>query len=663
MTDVRIITGKKRKVNKEQTLAFLGQNSRYEKLFTQVAIQAEMRLQPKAAVAIDDEEKYIYVILTLGKEISVLQQEYFERGQAEEALLTNTIANVAYFSFEQEVLLYLKNICKTEQFGVKRRLEAPIHIPLTIHEKAMKKTEAAERLKVSLTNGFMFEPEKTGCILFQISENPEEFQLEHSCRDCDFLECETRKKTFLEVLKAKKQSISAFCNGKGTCGKCKIKLESYPAPYTEAEKKLLSDEDKNHHIRLACQVLYQEGISYEIVEKEETLEILGIGGETTQDKIEEPCIAVDIGTTTIAAALFDGKTGHILSEWKHRNDQRNYGADIMSRMAEADQGKAELLQKLVQGNVDMCMEELLRKKGLKSQDLRNIYYVGNTAMQHLFCGYPVNSLIKYPFKPYSVDKKIWNEKEIFLPSIDGFVGSDVLVGITTIQPENDSLYVDLGTNGEIGIYSDGKWLFTSTAAGPAFEGSGLTSGCASVGGAITSIEYQEGKLLYNTIQKKPAVGICGSGYISGLSMLLREGKMDATGLLAEEYREKGFPITGDIKITQEDIRKLQMAKSAIYTGIEMLSQECQIKRFSKIYLAGGFGYACNTEDAKTIGLLPKEGNIEIQFLGNAALIGAVEAGYIKGRIDYIEETQKLAKVCSFAGSELFEQLFIQNLNF
>jgi uncharacterized 2Fe-2S/4Fe-4S cluster protein (DUF4445 family) len=230
-----------------------------------------------------------------------------------------------------------------------------------------------------------------------------------------------------------------------------------------------------------------------------------------------------------------------------------------------------------------------------------------------------------------------------------------------------TLLLDIGTNGEMALCHQGQIWVTSTAAGPAFEGGGISCGCASVPGAISGVRLSEKNHVpqLTTIGSEPAVGICGSGVLELVSELLRAGCMDQTGLLAPEYREKGFPLSAGLSFTQGDVRALQLAKGAIRAGIELLLLRAGISAsdVQQVYLAGGFGVRLDERAAVTIGLLPMEFAGATRAIGNSSLSGAV---YALGQPKLEETCRELLGKCTevvLAGQPEFEDLYIKYMGF
>jgi len=268
-------------------------------------------------------------------------------------------------------------------------------------------------------------------------------------------------------------------------------------------------------------------------------------------------------------------------------------------------------------------------------EISKIAIVGNTVMHHIFSGLPVNSLSFYPFhspnlriqifSPYQLK---WNLPETvniqFYPSIGSFVGSDILAGIAATkmaEHENYSVLIDLGTNGEIVVGNCDKIICASTAAGPAFEGAKISQGMRAITGAISSVNFENGEFKTHVIGNVPAKGICGSGLVDVMSVLIKQEQIGMFGEI--NSGEETVSVTTIVSITQQDIREFQLAKAAIAAGIQILLNQLKIgfEDVGQVFIAGGFGNFLNIKNVIRTGLIECEED-KIVKLGNTALIGA-----------------------------------------
>jgi uncharacterized 2Fe-2S/4Fe-4S cluster protein (DUF4445 family) len=364
-------------------------------------------------------------------------------------------------------------------------------------------------------------------------------------------------------------------------------------------------------------------------------------------------LAVDIGTTKIAAYLVDLATGQTLAARGAMNPQIAYGEDVIARLVFADKGPDEaatmqalLVEGLSQLAVDMCAAI-----GARPADIVDAVVVGNTAIHHLFLRLPVQQLATAPYVPAvraAVDVKA---REIglkitpgayvhLLPNIAGYVGADhvaMLLATGVADRTETILAIDIGTNTEMCLMHRGQMTSLSCASGPAFEGAHIKFGMRAAPGAIERVRIVDGRVEYKTIGDEPPVGLCGSGILDAVAQLRLAGLLNPKGRLegqgvrqAEgdaEFVIAGERVSGNgraITVTQHDIRELQLAKGAIRCGIETLLQNAGITAgdLDQVIIAGAFGTYIDVESAITIGLLPELPLERIAQVGNAAGTGA-----------------------------------------
>jgi len=470
-----------------------------------------------------------------------------------------------------------------------------------------------------------------------------------------------KKQTILEWYQQQHKFIDAPCNGMGNCGRCKVRfLTSAPEPQ-EKEKRLLSEAERKAGIRLACVTEMSEDADFmpvgALFQAEEIVALSGIKEEETVEVREDESlgIALDIGTTTLAMALVSLSSGACIRTVTSLNRQRIYGASVLSRIQAANCGDGTELQIIILQDIWKLLEELIQTTGIQVKQLKKIAIAGNTTMCHLLLGYSCEGLGKAPFKAENmeltkltisqlfekIEPQIRDEElcgrlhgeVVILPGISVFVGADIVSGVYYCDmdlSEKPQMLLDIGTNGEIVIGNRGGFLVTSTAAGPVFEGGNISCGIPAVKGAIAhaKIEKCTGKSgeepLWNCKilgdnQNMPCTpkGICGSGLIDIAASLWQEEMIDENGTLTDAYFETGVPVQ-KLRITQADIRELQMGKAAIRAGIEVLLEKMS---FERLYLAGGFGTELDVKSAIAIGLLPQESRNCVIVKGNTSLLG------------------------------------------
>ena len=378
--------------------------------------------------------------------------------------------------------------------------------------------------------------------------------------------------------------------------------------------------------------------------------------EIVSDHLYEPeCaegIAIDIGTTTVAAVRYENgrQTGCI----RELNAGIRWGADVISRIGAASGGAAqEITAKMRRQIADIT--ERLGGKGHK------IVIAANTAMTCLLTGADVSGLGAYPFSVPSLDTIVKGHKTI-IGGIGAFVGGDIVSGLYMCgfdKSDDINMLIDLGTNGEIAIGNKNGIVCTSAAAGPAFEGGGISCGMGTVAGAISSVSFDGGIV---TIGNEKPKGVCGTGIVELLYELLRAGYMDDTGLLASLYGG-GYPVTDDIIVTQKDIRSIQTAKSAIRAACELIMMEYSADDIKNVYIAGGFGRGLDVKKACGIGLLPDVLEAKCVSVGNSSLGGAVKLLDNDHDITAIDRIRSVAESFELAGRREFAEMFLKYMNF
>lgn len=438
----------------------------------------------------------------------------------------------------------------------------------------------------------------------------------------------------------------APCGGNGRCGKCRIQFLSGRTEASEADKNILSEEERNRGIRLACTAFPQNDCSIMLEAAHDGMEILAEYREQGRTEVTEKTgitgtgIAVDIGTTTIAMQLIALPEGKAVKSYTAQNSQRKYGADVISRIQASNRGNKQELKELIREDLRRGITVLLEDGG---QQPEIMVISANTTMIHLLMGYSCETLGVFPFQPVNMDTILIPYEELFgectysmrimiLPSLSAFVGGDIMAGLLICgfwNRKEISVLIDLGTNGELAVGNCDRILVTSTAAGPAFEGGNISQGVGSVPGAICHVEITKDGAVAETIGGQEPCGICGTGVVETVYELLKNGMIDETGLLQKPLFETGvllaeLPDGETIRLTQKDIREIQLAKAAIHAGIRtlMLRYGTTWEEIGTVYLAGGFGYRMNLQKAAGIGLLPKELEEKVIVMGNTALAGS-----------------------------------------
>jgi len=415
-------------------------------------------------------------------------------------------------------------------------------------------------------------------------------------------------------------------------------------------------------------------------------------------------VAFDIGSTTVAGMLVDLNKGKVIAAAAETNPQAAYGADVISRIkaARTEDGLNTLMSV-----VRKCLNDLVGKlcttAGISNRDIYLVTVAGNSTMEHLLMGVSPEYLTISPYVPVFNDLLQFSPsvieldinpggRIILLPNIASFVGADTvaaMVGVDQDLTSKMTLLIDLGTNGEIVLGNKDKMLVCSTAAGPAFEGAQLSSGMRAANGAIDDVEITD-DVYVHTIKDELARGICGSGVIKAIAEFVRVGVITTSGrfvsndrlaLLPDNIRkrlkvrdgQKEFVLVSaeksatvrDISITQGDIREIQLVKSSIFTGVEILMESYGItfKEIEQVMIAGAFGNHLDLDSALAIGLVPSTDRGKIIPVGNAAGTGAVKAILSVRILERCHSISRKAKFIELANHPEFQKRFISNLSF
>ena len=366
-------------------------------------------------------------------------------------------------------------------------------------------------------------------------------------------------------------------------------------------------------------------------------------------------VAVDIGTTTIVAYLVDLNSQKVLGSKASYNPQVDFGEDVISRIIFAQHEKGmEKLHHAVIDTVNTLIDNLIKEVNLTLDDVTAVICAGNTTMTHLLLKIDPAYIRKEPYIPAVNFMPVIRAAEAgikinprgllaCLPCIGSYVGGDIVAGILASgmdKTKDLTLFIDLGTNGEV-VLGNKEWLMAcSTSAGPCFEGGGLKSGIRAMKGAIQNISIKNNSVECQTIGNLPPKGICGSGIVDIISELLKNKIIDRSGKIKENkickvsdsegvkevilVEAKDSAIGKDITVDENDIKNLIHSKGAIYTGIEVLLKEAGFKKsdIKHIFIAGGLGTALNIRSAINIGLLPDLPEKNFIFLGNTSVAGA-----------------------------------------
>jgi len=404
-------------------------------------------------------------------------------------------------------------------------------------------------------------------------------------------------------------------------------------------------------------------------------------------------LGLDLGTTTVQAQLVNLDTGEILDEISALNSQRTFGADVMSRIGAAKDGKTGELFAAINSQTEGILRHFIDKYRLSK--IERCHVSGNTAMMHLFSGVNPGSMGEAPYTPVFLEERRFSGKELnlsadnilLLPGISAFVGADIASGLafsSIIDKNESSLFTDIGTNGEVAVRKkNGKRLFCcSTAAGPCFEGAEISCGMIAQAGAINRISFNKNEsenwftynlpvlpnsekvvLSYKTVENEKARGICGSGFLDAVAVMKKLGVIEESGAFADNYTQTSFSVADGIGINQADIRRFQLAKSAIYSGIAVLCKMAGVNPASldKAYIAGGLGFYIDLESAAFTGLLPGEIISKAQISGNTSLKGAALSLTDESFLPRCREIIARSTVADLAVDKEFAEAFTDNM--
>lgn len=440
--------------------------------------------------------------------------------------------------------------------------------------------------------------------------------------------------------------LHAPCGGGHRCGKCKIRVSGHVSPAAEAEQKFLSAAEIAADIRLACFTEVTGPVTVTVESTDNSLILSDAASVERTDGCLQGSFgaAIDIGTTTVACALF-APDGRLLGTKSQVNCQQSYGADVISRIHYVAAIGAEALHFAVVRQLEEMLSELCHDCRVDRADLKYAVVTGNTTMLHFFVGLDPSGIGVAPYTPQSLFDADYTDILAGIscyipPCISAYVGADTVcctLFADFFDKRENALLIDIGTNGEMVLSAGGRVVCCSTAAGPAFEGGGIACGSIAKPGAIVSAWPDQGRIAYKTVGGEKPKSICGSGVIESISAMLELGCLDETGRMEEDdprftgffQKEENaglaflFPEC-DVVLTQHDVRQIQLAKAAVFAGVQTLlahSGSCQ-SELDALYLCGGFGSTLNCATAESIGLIPVGSAGKAVMLGNAALKGA-----------------------------------------
>jgi uncharacterized 2Fe-2S/4Fe-4S cluster protein (DUF4445 family) len=412
-------------------------------------------------------------------------------------------------------------------------------------------------------------------------------------------------------------------------------------------------------------------------------------------------VAIDIGTTTVVAALIDMNTGEELATASRINPQKKFGLDVLTRITyelEHPEGSKEELQKIIVEAINEMVEELCSGGNVRKESIYEISIAANCTMMHFLLGIDATSIGKSPYAPVFTKAKNILASDIgievakcarvyCLPSVSSYIGADIVAGAYVCElckADGNILFIDIGTNGEIVLSKGGRLLSCSCAAGPALEGMNISSGMRAAEGAIEDVVITENGLDLKVIGDEDPIGICGSGILAAVKELLRTGIVKNNGafikkeqLEESDYRYKMIQLNGNkrefilkstteqLLITQGDVRQVQLAKGALLSGFYALLKQANLgmNELDKVMIAGQFGAHLPADSLVGTGILPEEVKDKLVYVGNSSKTGAYMALMSAEVKKEIEALAGEMEYMELGASDGYEKLFSRCLIF
>lgn len=645
-------------------------------------------------------------LVTLGADIDGWIKEAFDGYQYLEGMMLNAWADNLLYEATNDLYSKLLEELEEGSYLSIRYEPGNTNVDMEVQKELFDSIVPVFGLDMRITEGFMLAPSKSLVYYYELTDEDCARGIDHDCSHCE-IGCSNRKYivtlheehqtrliqgkngvNLLDLLRQHDVFVDAPCGGKKVCGKCKIKVSDNTYVLNEDEKAFLGDSIQQGYI-LAC---YHE--------LDQDLEIYLNGSNDSQHdshrvetgyvdfevdearydvddflKKNAPVgVAVDIGTTTLVVSLINMVTHDVVGLKKALNPQKAFGADVISRIQHVSEDPYHPLGRMVRETIETLTFDLINETGYDWHHIEEMVISGNTTMIYLLLDMDPAKLAVAPFETVDMSLKEMVSTELFakvdpfkviiLPWISAYVGGDILSGmyVSRIHEEKRNvIFIDIGTNGEMVIKSDKGLVSAATAAGPAFEGANIKHGMGSIAGAICEVKAVDDGYEIVTLGDTEPVGINGSALVDIVSILLKQGHVDAYG-----YMEEPVMIHDDIGIFPEDIRQVQLAKGAIRAGVEVLMSEAgvTVETLDAIYIAGGFGSHMDIDHAIAIGLIPKGTRDKVKVVGNTSLAGAVrylleakgqsEMETILKQCEYLELSSNLTFNTAYMDSMLFE---------
>lgn len=448
----------------------------------------------------------------------------------------------------------------------------------------------------------------------------------------------------------------APCGGHGTCGKCRCLVDG-----TE---------------QLACKTVIDRDMTVSLPEKTaDTILTDALSVASEADGTHDYVLAFDIGTTTVVCYLLSGITGALLSQASRINPQAQFGADVIARIQYAMSAEGHPLRDSITDALHALTREAAARAGIAPEQITLASIVGNTAMHHLLLGIDPRPLTVPPYMPAVREALVLPAASLLpihpegqvriLPNIAGFVGADTvgcMVATRFDQVKELTLMIDIGTNGEMVLGDGQQRIACSTAAGPAFEGAKIQCGMRGADGAVDHVTLKNEELSFSVIGSRKAAGLCGSGLLDLVSVLLAQGEISESGHMPC----KTFTLPGtDVFLTQKDVREVQLAKAAIRAGIELMCKTLGVRPedIRQVLLAGAFGNYLDPASACAIGMIPPCLLDRITPIGNAAGEGARLCALSEAEYTYSQTLARSTRFLELASLPDFNDCYVDCLTF
>ena len=488
-------------------------------------------------------------------------------------------------------------------------------------------------------------------------------------------------RTLMDVLREAGISVSAPCGGQGTCGKCTV----------------YQIDGQRETAVLACRTPAEDGMVIR-VRGESPLQVRLEGTEgdvlPADGSLSGWGACCDVGTTTVVCRLVDRASGRVAATVGEGNAQRPYGGDVIARIRASMDGLRPALTRAIRSQLSEMLRVLCAAAEIAPEEISELAVAGNTTMCHLLTGLSPDSIGTAPFTPLSRFGDTYAASELELPfpgtvyvapAVSGYVGGDITADLLAAEADRADapiLLIDVGTNGEMALGCGTHFVCCSAAAGPAFEGAEIRYGMTAAPGAVSGVRLDEaGRVVCTVVGGGKAEGLCGSGLIDALAVMLELGVLDETGRLLDPERESApqqaapylflldgepaFRLADGVAVTQSDVRKVQLGKGAIAAGTRVLMDHYGVKagEIGALLLAGGFGSCLRPESAARIGLIPRELLPVTRSIGNAAVQGAGAAlvsQTARARLTELQESMdylELSSLPAFGTAYLDEMMF------